>query len=61
MNKKLTLSADKKVAGVCGGIAEYFDFDPTLVRVAWAVLTLCTCFSGFIIYFVCWAVFPKSN
>lgn len=34
--KQLTKSKDKKIFGVCGGIAEYFDIDPTLVRLAWA-------------------------
>lgn len=38
MERKLTLSPDKKIAGVCAGIAEYFDFDPTLVRLAWLAL-----------------------
>ena len=33
MTKKLTKSFNKKVSGVCGGLAEYFDLDPTLVRV----------------------------
>lgn len=35
--KRLRKSEDAKVAGVCGGIAEYFDFDPTVVRVAVAL------------------------
>lgn len=30
-------STDKKIAGVCGGIAEYFNIDPTLVRLGWVV------------------------
>ncbi len=39
-NKKLYRSNDRKIFGVCGGVAEYFDFDPTIVRVIWAVLAL---------------------
>ncbi len=38
--KKLYRSNERKIFGVCGGIAEYFDFDPTLVRVIWALLSL---------------------
>lgn len=34
--KQLTKSKDKKIFGVCGGIAGYFDIDPTFVRLAWA-------------------------
>lgn len=60
MDKRLTLSDDKKIAGVCGGLAEYFGFDPTMVRLVWAIATLCTCFSGFIIYLICWAVIPNK-
>lgn len=38
--KRITKSADRKIFGVCGGIAEYFGWDPTIVRIA-AVLLLC--------------------
>lgn len=44
--KKLTLSQDKKLGGVCGGIAEYFDVDPTLVRIGYAALTMFTAFAA---------------
>ena len=40
MKKRLYKSNDKRVAGVCAGIAEYFDIDPTIVRVLWVVFTL---------------------
>ena len=41
MTKKLYRSAtDKKLGGVCGGIAEYFEIDSTLVRLAWVLFTL---------------------
>jgi phage shock protein PspC (stress-responsive transcriptional regulator) len=39
-NKKLYRSNDRKIFGVCGGVAEYFDFDPTVVRIIWAVFAL---------------------
>ena len=43
MNKTLTRSStDKKLTGVSGGLAEYFDIDANLVRVGWIVATLCT-------------------
>ena len=46
MEKKLMRSNDKVLGGVCGGLAEYFDFDPVLVRVAYAFLTIFTAFCG---------------
>lgn len=43
MNKRLFKSArDKKILGVCGGIAEYFNIDPSIVRILTAVLALST-------------------
>ena len=61
MTKRLMRSNDRVWAGVCGGIAEYLDFDPVLVRIAYAFLTLFTCFSGLIFYFVLWIVMPEKN
>ncbi len=48
-------STDKKIAGVCGGIAEYFNIDPTLVRLAWVVLAAWA-------EAVCWPIsLPRSS
>ena len=38
--KRLTKSRDKKIFGVCGGVAEYFDMDPTVVRIIWLIAVL---------------------
>ena len=60
--KKLYRSmTDKKLCGVCGGIAEYFDWDPTLVRVGYLFLTLFTVFSGVLIYPILWLVIPEKR
>jgi len=57
--RRLTLSAnDKKIAGVCGGIAEYFNIDPTLVRVLTVVLAVLFG-SGFLAYLLAWLIMPK--
>ena len=61
MTKRLERSNDRVWAGVCGGIAEYLDFDPVLVRIAYAFLTLFTCFSGLIFYFILWIVMPEKK
>jgi phage shock protein PspC (stress-responsive transcriptional regulator) len=61
MTKRLMRSNDRVWAGVCGGIAEYLDFDPVLVRIAYAFLTLFTCFSGLIFYIILWIVMPEKN
>lgn len=58
--KKLHRSAtEKKISGVCGGLAEYFDMDPTVVRIIWVLLTFLTAsFPGLLIYIICALVMP---
>ena len=59
MQKKFYLSStDKKIAGVCGGIAEYFDIDSLLVRIAFIVL-LFGVGTGFWAYILLWLLAPK--
>lgn len=59
--KKLYRSkTDEKIAGVCGGIAEYFNIDPTIVRLIWALVTVCGCGSGVLVYIVCACVIPEK-
>lgn len=59
-DKKLYRSkTDSKLAGVCGGIAKYFDIDPTIVRLLWVVITLAGG-SGLIAYIVCALVIPEE-
>lgn len=60
MNKRLYKSKRNEViAGVCGGIAEYFNCDPTLIRLAWALFTALGG-SGLIAYIVCAIVIPEQ-
>ena len=53
--------ADKMIAGVCGGTAEYFTLDPTLVRIGYILLSLFTIFSGGVAYLILWIVIPKRK
>lgn len=60
MQKRLYRSdKEKMLAGVCGGIAEYFNIDPTLVRLGWIVLA-CMAGGGVIAYIICAIVIPKK-
>jgi phage shock protein PspC (stress-responsive transcriptional regulator) len=60
MEKRLYRSrTDRTLAGVCGGIAEYLGWDPTLVRVGWIILTLLGG-SGILIYLIMWLVMPEA-
>lgn len=59
--KKLYLSNDKKISGVCGGIGEYFDIDPSIVRLGWLFVTVVTgIVPGIIAYIVAAIVIPKA-
>lgn len=61
VEKKLTRSSNKILAGVCGGIAEYFDVDPTLIRVIYAVLSVFTTgFPGLLLYLILMLIMPVA-
>lgn len=51
---------DKKIGGVCGGVAEYFNIDPTIVRLIWGVLAFAYG-TGIIAYLICWAIMPTKS
>lgn len=62
MNKRLCLSGkDKKIAGVCGGISEYFNLEPALVRIIWILLLIMFKGLPLIVYIICWAVMPSKE
>lgn len=59
--KKLYKKEDgKKIAGVCGGIAEYLNIDPTLIRLAWVLFCLAGG-SGIIIYIIAALIMPNES
>ena len=58
-DKRLRKSRDKKLCGVCGGVAEYLEMDPTLVRIIWLVLVLCAG-TGVLAYIIAAILMPNS-
>lgn len=55
-------SNEKKLGGVCAGIADYIDTDPTVIRVLWIVLTFFTAvFPGILLYIILWVVMPAGK
>ncbi len=58
MQKKLQRSADTKIFGVCGGLGEYFDIDPTIVRIIF-LIALVTFGTGLLLYLLLALVMPK--
>ncbi|NLL46971.1 MAG: PspC domain-containing protein [Firmicutes bacterium] len=59
MAKRIFRSREKKIAGVCGGLAEYFNIDPTIVRLIWLILVLAYG-TGIAAYFIAWLVIPET-
>lgn len=61
-NKKLTRSSNKMIAGVCGGIAKYFNIDPTIIRIGYVLLSLASAaFPGLIVYLIMMLVMPEES
>lgn len=59
--KTLHRSQDnKKIAGVCGGLGEYFVVDPTLIRIIFVIFVLCSVGLGVLVYFIMWLIMPKA-
>ena len=57
--KLMRSSTDKKIAGVCAGLADYFDMDPTVIRVLWLLTVLCAG-TGILAYIILWIVLPLA-
>lgn len=61
LNKKLYRSTERRIiAGVCGGIGEYFSVDPVLIRIVFLLLTLIGG-SGVFFYIFCWIIIPREG
>jgi phage shock protein C len=60
MKKLYRSKTDRKIAGVAGGIAHYFDLDPTVVRVGFVLLAL-PGGPSILIYFILWLIIPEEQ
>jgi phage shock protein C len=61
MKRLLLSSSDKKIGGVCGGIAEYMDLDPTIVRLLTVVLAVITAVIPVLVgYVLAWIIIPRA-
>ncbi len=59
--RKIYRSNDHIIGGVCAGIADYLDIDATIFRIGYALLTVCTAFSGVLLYLLLWIVIPPKS
>jgi len=59
--QKLIRSSDKVIAGVCGGLANYFGWDPAMVRILYLLISIFSAaFPGILVYIVLWIVMPQG-
>lgn len=62
MTKKLYRSnKDRMIAGVCGGLGDYFKVDPTVIRLLVVFLALCSCGAMILAYILAWIIVPEKN
>lgn len=53
---------EKMIGGVCGGLAAHFDMDPTVVRLLYILISICSAaFPGILVYLVLWVVIPQGE
>jgi len=51
---------NKMIGGVCNGLAEYFDVDPTIIRLIWVIFIFCGG-GGLLAYLIAWIILPDKN
>ena len=61
MKKLMRSRGNKMICGVCGGIGEYLNIDPTLVRLIWAICSVASVGMGLLVYFLAAVVMPSPT
>jgi len=62
IKKKLYRSKkEKMIGGVCGGIGEFLEIDPTIIRIIWAFVTILSIGIGIIAYILAWIIIPEKQ
>jgi len=51
---------ERMLGGICGGLGEHIDVDPTIIRLVWVVVTLLSLGTGIIVYLIAWIIIPES-
>jgi phage shock protein PspC (stress-responsive transcriptional regulator) len=52
---------DRILGGVCAGLGEHFDVDPTVIRLIWAVVSVLSLGTGIVIYVLAWIIIPEED
>jgi phage shock protein PspC (stress-responsive transcriptional regulator) len=52
---------ERMLGGVCAGLGEHFDIDPTVIRLVWAVITVLSIGTGVLVYIIAWILIPEEE
>jgi len=61
MQRLYRLKKERILGGVCAGLGEHLDVDPTVIRLIWAVVTLISFGTGIIVYILAWIIIPEDD
>jgi len=62
LSERLRKSRDRVLGGVCGGIAEWLGWDPTLVRILYVIVSIASiAFPGILVYLILWLIMPPPE
>ena len=60
MNRLYRSRKERMLGGVCGGLGEHIDVDPSIIRLVWVIVTLVSLGIGIIVYLIAWIIIPES-
>jgi phage shock protein C len=61
MNRLYRSKKERMLGGVCGGLGEYLDIDPTVIRLVWVVVTALSMGIGIVAYLLAWIIIPEED
>ncbi len=61
MKRLFRSKKDRMLGGVCAGLGEHLDVDPTVIRLIWAVVTVLSMGTGLIVYLLAWIIIPEED
>jgi len=61
MKRLFRSKKDRMLGGVCAGLGEHLDTDPTVIRLIWAVVTVLSLGTGILVYIIAWIIIPEEE
>jgi phage shock protein C len=61
MKRLYRSKTERMLGGVCGGLGEHFNVDPTVIRLLWVLVTLISLGTGLILYLIAWIIVPEDG